>query len=171
MTVRIWYNVCTLLITYLFCCSLKGGFDLREFDTRMLKDRRVRPTPLISKFTFLGRRRTFRRKVDQQRGGYIDRYSSELFFFLILIAGLNILDAFFTMMILNAGGWEFNPIVDSVITLYGDKFWVWKFAIVSASLMLLCLHSKFRFVKAVILGITAIYIGIVLRHLSLIIHL
>jgi len=142
---------------------------LRELDKRILKDRRVRPTPLLSRFTFLGRRRAFRRKVDQQRGGYIDRYSSGLFFFLLLIVGLNILDALFTMMILDSGGWEVNPIVRSVIALHGDKFWVWKFAIVSVSLILLCLHSKFRFIKAVILAFSAIYAGIVLHQLALII--
>ena len=85
--------------------------------------------------------------------------------------GLNILDALFTMMILDLGGWEVNPLVDSVIALWGDRFWIWKFAIVSASLIVLCLHSKFRFVKAVILGVTVIYIGIVLHQLTLIIHL
>jgi hypothetical protein len=143
---------------------------LIEFDRRILKDRRVRPTPLLSKFTFWGRRRTFRRKVDQQRDGYIDRYSSGLFFLLILIVGLNILDALFTTIVLDFGGWEVNPIVDSVISLYGDKFWVWKFAIVSVSLVLLCLHSKFRFTKTIILGITVIYIGTVLHQFSLIIH-
>jgi hypothetical protein len=124
----------------------------------------------LSKFSLFGRRRTFRRKVDQQRGGYIDQYSSELFFFLVLIVGLNVLDAFFTMMILDVGGWEVNAIVDSVIAICGDKFWVWKFGIVSASLILLCLHSKFRFVKALILGTTVIYIGIVLYQLALIIY-
>jgi hypothetical protein len=144
---------------------------LRDSDRCILEDRRIQPTPLLSKFTFWGRRRTFRRKVDQHRGGYLDRYSSELFFLLILIVGLNILDALFTMMILDFGGWEANPIVDSVIALLGDRFWVWKFAIVSASLIILCLHSGFRFVKAAILGITVIYIGIVLYQLALIIHL
>jgi len=101
----------------------------------------------------------------------MDRYSSELFFFLILIVGLNILDALFTMMILDVGGWEVNPFVDAVISLCGDKFWVWKFTIVSVSLVVLCLHSKFRSVKAVIGGITLIYIGIVLLQIALIVHL
>lgn len=144
---------------------------MRESARYILKDRRVRPTPLLSKFTLGGRRRIFRRRVDQQRGGYIDRYSSKLFFFLVLIVGLNILDALFTMTILDSGGREVNPLVDSVITLLGDKFWVWKFAIVSVSLIILCLHIKFRFVKAVILGITMIYIGIILHQLLLLIHL
>jgi len=143
---------------------------LKESDRCALKERRVRPTPLLSKFTFGGQRRAFRRKVDQKRGGYMDRYSSKLFFFLILIVGLNILDALFTMMILDVGGWEVNPFVDAVIALYGDKFWVWKFTIVSASLIVLCLHSKFRFVKEVIGGITLIYVGIILHQLALIIH-
>ena len=90
---------------------------MREFERRILKDRRVRPTPPFSKFTFWGQRRTFRRKDDQQRGGYIDQYSSGLFFLLILIVGLNILDALFTMIILDFGGWEVNRIVDSVILM------------------------------------------------------
>lgn len=72
------------------------------------------------------------------------------------------------MMILDLGGWELNPIVDSVIASCGDRFWIWKFAIVSTSLIVLCLHIKFRFVKAIVLAITAIYIGIVLYQFSLI---
>jgi len=86
----------------------------------------------------------------------------------MLVAGLNILDVLFTMRILDLGGWELNPIVDSVIASCGDSFWIWKFSIVSASLIVLCLHIKFRFVKAVVLGIAAIYVGIVLYQLSLI---
>jgi len=143
---------------------------LREFDRRILIDRRVHPTLLLSKFTFGGRRRTFRRKVDQQRSGYIDQYSTKIFFFLVLIAGLNLLDAFFTMMILDLGGWEVNPIVASVITLCGEKFWVWKFGIVSASLIILCLHSKFKLVEAVILGTTVLYIGILVHQVVLMIY-
>ena len=144
---------------------------MRESVRYVLKDRRVRPTPLLSKFTFGGRRGFLRRRVDQQRGGYVDRYSSKLFFPLVLIVGLNILDALFTMTILDSGGREINPLVNSVITLLGDKFWIWKFAIVSVSSIVLCLHIKFRFVKAVILGITLIYTGIILYQLVLLIHL
>jgi hypothetical protein len=147
----------------------KGGFDLREFDRRIPKDRRVRPTPPLSKFTLWGRRKSFRRKVDQQKGGYIDRYSSGLFSLLVLIVGLNVLDSFLTMMILEDGGWEINPVVASVIQLYGDRFWIWKFAIVSVPLMLLCLHSKFRLVIRIILGISVINIAVILFQIFLII--
>ncbi len=146
------------------------GFDLREFDRRSLKDRRRQATPGFSRFIFFGRRKAFRRTEDQQRGGYVDRYSSGLFFFLILLLGLNILDALFTMIILDFGGCEVNPIVGSVITLYEDHFWVWKFGIVSLSLILLCLHSKFRSVKTVLLGINVIYIIVILHQAFLIVN-
>ena len=132
-------------------------------DRRGLKDRRKQPTPGLSRFTLWGQRRAFRREEDKKRGGYVDRYSSGLLFLLISVVGLNVLDALFTMMILDNGGWEINPVVCSVIQAYGDGFWAWKFAIVSVPLILLCLHSKFRTVLTFILGIT-VFITIVVSY-------
>jgi hypothetical protein len=143
----------------------------KGFDKRTIKDRRKQPTPALSRHTFLGRRRTIRRNPDQQEGGYVDRYSSTLFFFLISIIGLNLLDAFFTMMILDLKGWEANPVVRSVIGLYGTKFWIWKFSIVSVSLILLCLHSRFRLVKEIIIAIGCLYVIVVAYQMYLLLHL
>jgi uncharacterized protein YaaW (UPF0174 family) len=84
--------------------------------------------------------------------------------------GLNILDSLFTVMILDLGGWEVNPIVRSIIELYGDRFWVWKFAIVSVSLILLSIHSKFRLVIPIILGISSISIIVILYQILLCIY-
>ena len=142
-----------------------------DFDKRIEKDRRRQPTPGLSRYTFFGRRRTSRRKSDQLKGGYIDRYSSTLFFFLITIIGLNVLDALFTMMILDLKGWEANPVVNSVITLYGTKFWIWKFFIVSVSLALLCLHSRFKWVKEIIVVISCLYIMVVAYQVFLLLRL
>jgi len=100
----------------------------------------------------------------------VDRYHSGLLFILTMVVGLNILDAWFTMMILENGGSEINPVVRSVIELYGNRFWVWKYAIVSFPLVLLCLHSKFRLVIPIILGISAINIIVILYQTLLIIH-
>jgi hypothetical protein len=141
-----------------------------NFDKR-IKDRRKQPTPGLSRYTLFGRRKTIRRKADQQKGGYVDRYSSTLLFFLILIVGLNVLDAFFTLMILDLKGWEANPVVRSVINLYGTKFWIWKFSIVSISLALLCLHSRFRLVKEIIITIGSVYVAVVMYQIFLLFHL
>ena len=141
---------------------------MEGFERRILSDRRKQPTPGLSQYVFWGQRKDFRRKTDQRKGGYLDRYSSALFFFLVLIVGLNIIDAFLTIMILDLNGWELNPIVCSVIDLYGENFWVWKFSIVSIALVLLCLHSKFRRVQSVIIGICFIYLVVIAYQIFLI---
>jgi hypothetical protein len=130
----------------------------------------MQPTPGLSRFTFYGQRRTFRRKDEQGKGGYVDQYHFGLLPLLILPIGLTILDALFTMMILDDGGWEFNPVVRSSIQLFGDGFWVWKFAIVSIPLILLCLHSKFRLVVPALKIITAINIVVVSYQIFLLIY-
>jgi len=143
---------------------------VKDSNRRILKDRRNQPTHGLSKFVLRGRRGNFRRKEDQGKGGYVDRYGPGLLCLLVLILGLNVLDALLTTMILENGGQEINPVVGSVIQLYGDRFWVWKFVIVSVPLILLCLHSKFRLVVPLLLGISAIYITVILYQVLLMIY-
>jgi hypothetical protein len=73
-------------------------------------------------------------------------------------------------MILESEGWEVNPIVHSAMEVHGDRFWIWKFAIVSVSLVLLCLHIKYRPVKTVILSAGIIYCAVVLYQILLMIY-
>ena len=144
---------------------------VENLNRRISNDRRKEPTPGLSRYTLLGRRKTIRRKTDLQQGGYVDRYSSVLVFVLISIVGLNVLDALFTLMILDLKGWEANPVVSSVITLYGTKFWIWKYFIVSVSLVLLCLHSTFRLVKELIVAAGCLYFMVVVYQIFLLLHL
>ena len=141
---------------------LSGNMERRNFS-----DRRKKPTPLFSRYTLWGRRKGFRRKQDQERGGYVDRYGARLLFFIILIVGLNVLDCCFTIMILDCGGVEANPIVSSAIEVYGNEFWVWKFITVSGILILLCLHSRFRYVTRAIWSITLLFLGVILYQVFL----
>ena len=143
---------------------------MRELDRRILEDRRKQPTPALSRFTVRGLRRSFRRKEEQKRGGYIDRYGSGLLFLIVLIVGFNVMDAWLTMIILKDGGWEINPVVSSVIQLYGDRFWIWKFAIVSVPLILLCLHSKFRLAVPAIWAISVFYMVAISLQIILIVR-
>ena len=91
---------------------------MREFDRRTVKDRRKQPTSGISRFTLWGQRKTFRRKEDQKRGGYVERYHSGLLILITLTLGLTVLDALFTIMILDDGGGRltllFAPLSNSV---------------------------------------------------------
>ncbi len=81
--------------------------------------------------------------------------------------GLNVLDSSLTLIILESGGWEVNPIVRSAIEVYGDRFWVWKFMLVSVNSILLCLHSRFRYVYNIILGITFMFLVVILYQIIL----
>ncbi len=121
---------------------------MADFDRSVLVERRVKPTARLSWYTFFGRRKD-------------DRYSAPLFFLLVSITGLNILDSLFTMMILDQGGWEANPFVRMVMETHGDNFWFWKFAMVSLCLLLLCLHSRYRLVKKGMVFLTSVYLAVV----------
>ena len=141
---------------------------MKDSDRRILEDRRKKPTPGLSRYTFFGRREGFRRKADQQKGGYVDRYSLSLFAILVTFLVLNISDAILTMLVLDYEGNELNPIVGSAIEAFGAKFWIWKFCIVSVSLVLLCIHSKFKRVETVIMTAGSIYFLVVIYQVLLI---
>ena len=134
---------------------------------RNLPDRRTCPTPALSRYSLIGRRHDFRRGEDKAKGGYVDRYDPALFFFLVIIIGFNLLDAFLTQAILDFGGRELNPVVQAAIFSFGKQFWIWKHSIVSASLIILCLHSKFPRVKTIVGAIALIYCGVVLYQVAL----
>ena len=142
---------------------------MENLEERKIQDRRVRPTPAFSRYTFWGQRKALRRKADQERGGYVDRYHPRLLILIVLIVGLNILDSLFTLIILDHGGHELNPIVRSAIEVYGDHFWVWKFVIVSFNVTVLCLYSKFRYVEKILVGLCFLYLAVVLYQIFLMI--
>ena len=143
-------------------------FSTEDADRCILQERRKRPTPGLSWYTFFGRRKGFSRGSDHEDGGYIDRYSHKLFFVMVSILGLNVLDVILTMVILEHRGYELNPLVRSAIDVYGDGFWVWKYGIVSACLLLLCLHIKFKRVKTIVVATCSIYFVVVLYQIILI---
>ncbi len=124
---------------------------------------------MLSRYTLWhGRRSSFRRREDRLRGGYVDRYGPRLFSLLFLIVGLNVLDAVFTLMILDCGGVELNPVMDWAIAMFGDHFMILKLAVICLSLSLLCLHSKFRIATPVIAAVVVLYSSVVAYQIVLI---
>jgi hypothetical protein len=101
-------------------------------------------------------------------GGYIDRYGHGLFLWVLLFFVLNIFDCVFTRIILDGGGHEVNPFIHWLIATCGDHFISWKLAIISGSIIILCLHSKHRIVKPVFYFSTVIYSVVVIYQMILI---
>ena len=143
-------------------------FIFLDMEMRSHSDRRLKPTPMLSRYTFFrGRRSSFRRREDRLRGGYVDRYGHRLFTVLLWIVVLNIFDALFTHMILDSGGTELNPVADWAIATFGNHFIVWKLGVIGCGLLLLCLHSKFLIAKAVIAMAVILYSGVVFYQIVL----
>jgi hypothetical protein len=131
----------------------------------VFQDRRKRPTPILSRYTLNGRRQGFIGAPGLPKEGYVDRYGPEVLFALVLLSGLNCLDSFLTMKILALGGRELNPVMDFLIGLTGEKFWLWKFFAVSLCSVFLCLHVHFKRVKWVIAFICLLYLIVITYQL------
>jgi len=129
-------------------------------------DRRQRPTPVFSRFTLHGRRHAFRRDTE---GGnaYVDRYSPAMVVALVAIVALCVLDALFTLLYLQRGGSELNPIMAAAIEVGIVPFLLIKNGLTILGVLFLCLHKNFRLVKPLILGILLLYVLLLGYHLYL----
>jgi Domain of unknown function (DUF5658) len=88
---------------------------------RSTADRRARPTPMFSRYAWFGGRRVQSRRRNEEEGSFVDVYGSGLFLTVTVVAMLNFLDAFFTVLYLSYGGHELNPIVQ--MSLDGGLWW------------------------------------------------
>ncbi len=91
-----------------------------------------------------------------------------MFFMAILVVCLNIADALLTEFIITHGGSEVNPIAQAAISTFGDHFWLWKYAVVSLSVILLSSHIHLRMARVSLAIAAFFYIGVTMWHLILI---
>jgi len=130
-------------------------------------DRRKRPTPMFSKYTFIGRRRQNRRTTDPRIRYYIDWISGGYLKALIAILLLITIDTFSTLHIISHGGGEANPLMRTMID--HGPVWFALLKILSALLgfVLLALHRFFPIARALVKVLIAAYGGIVAFHVFL----
>ena len=129
-------------------------------------DRRNGPTPILSRYTVFGRRGMFRRQVEG-RNAYVDRYSGWMMAALVAIMVLCVLDALFTLLYLQRGGSEMNPIMAAAIGMGVVPFLAIKNGLTILGVLFLCLHKNFRHVTPVIGGVLGLYLLLLMYHLYL----
>jgi hypothetical protein len=84
-------------------------------EQRRMPDRRTRPTSFCSAaFRFRGRRAGFRRSAEGARA-YIDRPSWRIILLVLFVMLSSVCDAFFTLIHLDNGGSEANPMMALVL--------------------------------------------------------
>jgi len=135
-------------------------------ERRDKKDRRLKQTSAVSLHSIMGRRAlSGRRKED--RPGYVDLYHPYLFLVLLGIVLLSLLDAYFTLEAISAGGREINPAMCAVLGLGIMPFVLIKLCITGVGLTMLCMHKNFPHVKRIIAIILVGYMVLLVYHLYL----
>ncbi len=130
-------------------------------------DRRSRSTPRISRYTFSGGRRGTFRRGGEGAEAYVDVYPTRLLWLLMWIAVMNLLDSFFTLVHLQAGGIELNPFAAILLETGRVGFVVWKAVLIGGAILVLCIHKNFVIAKTGLFFAAAAYTLLVLYHLSL----
>lgn len=130
-------------------------------------DRRKRPTPRFSRYTFFGRRR--RNLAPGDQGDYfVDWVDGHYRTAVIALCIFILVDALSTLHILSHGGTEANPVMAWVI----DRSWMWFLALKSFSaisaLVLLSVHRHVRTMRVIGSVLYLAYGAVVLYHLVLV---
>ena len=110
---------------------------------RVIQDRRSRPTSFMSTFKLGGRRRSFRRK-EEGRNQYVDRPSLRTIALTFIIFVISTLDAIFTLLHLENGAFELNPLMKQTIQSGFQSFVIIKSLGVGLIAWFLAIHQNFK---------------------------
>lgn len=112
-------------------------------EKRQLKDRRLKPTRPISRYTFIGRRDKARR-FNELDNYYVDKYESHLLILISFIMIFCFLDAFISLKIFQLGGSEGNPLMSIFIKKNLILSFVVKFLFSAIFIIFLIIHKNFK---------------------------
>ena len=133
-------------------------------DRRASEDRRLTPTPLVSRFLLRGARRAGRR-AEEQAHVYVDRPGRWAAGAFVALLALSVVDADLTLRALSDGGDEANPIMRATLALGSSAFVILKLAAMSLCAAFLCLHRKWALARAGLWIALAAYVLVLLYHL------
>ena len=130
-------------------------------------DRRRRPTPMFSRFTLRGRRTRIRRDTDALQGRYIDRTTGRHLVLILALMVFITLDAMSTLYILDHGGNEVNPLMESALQRGVSWFLLVKLGPLPVAFLLLSIHRYFSWVRWALVALVLIYGSLAMYHVSL----
>lgn len=130
-------------------------------------DRRSRPTPRYSRYTLFGGRRRKPRRGGEREGAFVDQYSARLVMLLVWIAVMNAADSFFTLIHIQNGGVELNPVAGAMLALGRVGFVATKGTLITIPLVILCQHKNFSVARAGLWLASTAYTVLLAYHLSL----
>jgi hypothetical protein len=138
----------------------------RTHERRNRADRRRRPWWSICYGSFNPRRRTPPRRADEYRFQSLDWHSSHLLAVAIGILLLSITDAFLTLMLLQGGAAEVNPIMAVFLYRNVAAFAALKITLTSVSTVSMVVLARYRFMR--LLRVEWVLYGVLIVYVSLI---
>lgn len=140
--------------------------SLETSNRRLVPDRRARPTPLWGTFRMRGRRCGFRRE-GERRNSYVDRLSIRVVLLSLSIVILSFLDAGFTLLHLELGGWEVNPLMRLALVSGIPFFLTVKICLTGVGVVFLAAHQNFRLSWVALRCVAAVYLWLLAYHIYL----
>jgi hypothetical protein len=122
--------------------------DSVKSERRRIKDRRMRATKPISRYTFVGRRKKSQRSGELDNY-YVDRYELHLLIMTGLIMVFCVLDVFFTLEILRFGGTESNLLMSVLMEKNLALSLIVKFFLTVIGTGFLLVHKNFKIFSAI----------------------
>jgi hypothetical protein len=130
-------------------------------------DRRLAPTPRFSRYALWGGRRRQSRRREEREGSFVDHYGRRLVLLVLWIALMNVGDSFFTLVHLQAGGVELNPVAKLLLTTGRWNFVFVKSLLIGLALIVLAVHKNFRLARIGLWTAAGTYTCLVGYHLLL----
>jgi hypothetical protein len=134
-----------------------------------MPDRRKKPTPMLSRFLFVGRRRGGRREGETDRI-YVDRPGAWVVVAVIAVALLSVADAYFTLHELTRGATEANPVMRAALSLGNGAFIVLKTVVTVTGAAFLGLHKTWPLGRVCLFIAVGAYAVLTVYHLVGIYH-
>ena len=133
---------------------------------RRQTDRRRRPTPWLSRWTLVGRRRGGRREGEKQ-GLYVDRYGPWEWTAVAALLVLCIADLLLTLDVLRKGGSEANPLMQWALDQGVPVFVGLKLGLTLLGALVLLVRVRFRGIRVALAVLLALYVALIGYHLAL----
>ena len=148
--------------------SIRFRYDVSE---RSGDDRRTKSGFNIRSFFLGGKRQKIRRHEDERKIFYVDQYSPWLFFIIVSILFLCVLDALLTLFLLDQGAYEINPVMSYFLEFGPFVFFTAKYSLTIIAILCLLMFRNIvvRVLKmravSVLYGMAAFYLAVVAMQL------
>ncbi len=112
-------------------------------ERRTVPDRRLLPTSPWAALVSSGQRALNRRTNEHEQEYFVDTYSAQTLFQIVLLLALSIVDAAITLLLIQTGCEEINPVMSHLLEYGLLTFLVGKYVLTAAGIPLLLVFKNY----------------------------